>query len=1057
MFTPRRGPRCRAEDERPWRGVHAGWRRRSTASSPGTSRSRRSARWSAEQPNLYPLHVTLRAPDGAVAEAATVQVGFRRVEIRGLDLLVNGARVFIRGVNRHDFDQHTGRVISVESMRADLVLMKQFGFNAVRTSHYPNDPAFLDLTDELGLYVIDEADIESHAFQSTLCDDHRYLVAWVDRVSRMALRDKNHPSVILWSLGNESGHGTNHEAAAAWLRRYDPSRPLHYEGAIRYDWTSDQAISDLTCPMYPPISAIVGHARSGLQRHPLIMCESQPRDGQQQRDAGRVLGRDRVDARAPGRLHLGVLGPRPRPDAARRPDALGLWRRLRGAAPRRQLRVRRDGLAGPPAEAGDVGAQAAGRPVRIAGAPEDLAAGRVEVANHQHFSDLGWLRARYSLTVDGVEVAGGAVRPAGARTRRARRRSPCRAGCRPATGRRRGVPDGPRHDGRRARLGAGRLRGLRAAAAGRRGDAGAPAAAADAGRRRRRSPLDADGRLVHPLLARAPTLSLWRAPTDNDRIGGMAARWAALGVDRLERRLVGIDRDGRQRPSCAPSSRPATGIVVPHEAAYTCLADGGDRRRRRPSTLPDELTDLARVGTVLEVVPGPEDLRWFGTGPHETYPDRKRGGLVGTWRSTVTDQYVPYIRPQENGGHADVRWLELDRRRRAPASGSISTSPRQVSVDPPARRRPRRRDPRRRRRARRRDGHPSRRRAPRPGHRQLRARHAARVPARRRHATAGPGRCATSTGLTDADRLVGRTTAQFHLRNEPDQLRPAGQRGRLARPSATSAPRSPPTGRSTPRRAGRVRRLREPRRRPGPARIPDDRVRATTGSRPLTVELPTARRRPRRSPTSSTGSRRASRPSAGGRPAGDLRRGRRGGRNARGHARRRAAAASTVELSLHDLRATGPSSPGAPGSATTARRGPADRRDERERSTCPMRAGSSSSSAGHGRARTTSSTRRLRPGRQSVGSDRGSSSPQHNPFIALRRATTTEARRRGLSASASSTRATSSPRPRSTRSTRPGSGSASARTPSAGRSSRAPPSPRPEAILVHSDDRARRR
>ena len=151
--------------------------------------------------------------------------------------------------------------------------MKQFGFNAVRTSHYPNDPAFLDLADELGLYVIDEADIESHAFQSTLCDDSRYLNQWVSRVSRMAERDKNHPSVILWSLGNESGYGANHEAAAAWLRRYDPSRPLHYEGAIRFDWTSDQGVSDLTCPMYPEIDAIVEHARSGRQRHPLIMCE----------------------------------------------------------------------------------------------------------------------------------------------------------------------------------------------------------------------------------------------------------------------------------------------------------------------------------------------------------------------------------------------------------------------------------------------------------------------------------------------------------------------------------------------------------------------------------------------------------------------------------------------------------------------------------------------------------------------------------------------------------------------------------------------------------------
>ena len=214
-------------------------------------------------------------------------------------------------------------------MRADLVLMKQFGFNAVRTSHYPNDPAFLDLTDELGLYVVAEADIESHAFQSTLCDDPRYLSAWVDRVARMAMRDKNHPSVILWSLGNESGHGLNHDAAAAWLRAYDPSRPLHYEGAIRYDWTSDQSISDITCPMYPPISAIVGHARSGLQRHPLIMCEFSHAMGNSNGTPGRVLGRDRVDARAAGRLHLGVARPRPGPDAPRRQDALGIRRRLR--------------------------------------------------------------------------------------------------------------------------------------------------------------------------------------------------------------------------------------------------------------------------------------------------------------------------------------------------------------------------------------------------------------------------------------------------------------------------------------------------------------------------------------------------------------------------------------------------------------------------------------------------------------------------------------------------------------------------------------------------------
>ncbi len=181
--------------------------------------------------------------------------------------------MLFHGVNRHDFDPRHGRTVTREQMRADIVQMKRFGFDSVRTSHYPNDPAFLELTDELGLYVISEADIESHAFWSTLCDDPRYLSAWVERVSRMVLRDKDHASVIEWSLGNESGYGANHDAAAAWVRRYDPSRPLHYEGAIRFDWSSDQTVSDIACPMYPSIEAIIAHARSDRQRHPLILCE----------------------------------------------------------------------------------------------------------------------------------------------------------------------------------------------------------------------------------------------------------------------------------------------------------------------------------------------------------------------------------------------------------------------------------------------------------------------------------------------------------------------------------------------------------------------------------------------------------------------------------------------------------------------------------------------------------------------------------------------------------------------------------------------------------------
>ena len=137
----------------------------------------------------------------------------------------------------------------------------------------------------------------------------------------------------------------------------------------------------------------------------------------------------------------------------------------------------------------------------------------------------------------------------------------------------------------------------------------------------------------------------------------MAARWQTAGVDRLTRRLIDIERDGATTIVRSVHTT-AIGIEVLHKASYTALADGAIAVSETVE-LPDTLGDLPRVGTVLEVVAGPETLRWFGTGPHETYPDRKRGGLVGTWSSTVTDQSVPYIRPQENGGHADVRWLEL--------------------------------------------------------------------------------------------------------------------------------------------------------------------------------------------------------------------------------------------------------------------------------------------------------------------------------------------------------------------------------------------------------------
>ncbi len=633
--------------------------------------------WSAEVPRLYPLTVSLGSPSGKLVEAVSLRVGFRRVEIRDLDLLVNGQRVFLRGVNRHDFDQHTGRVVSLDSMRADVVQMKQFGFNAVRTSHYPNDPAFLDLTDELGLYVIDEANIESHAFQSTLCDDPRYLNAWVDRVSRMIRRDKNHPSVILWSLGNESGHGANHDAAAAWARRHDRSRPLHYEGAIRFDWTSDQAISDVTCPMYPEIGAIVTHARSGWQRHPLIMCEYSHAMGNSNGTLAEYW--DAIES-TPG-LQGGFIWEwwdhglvQELPDGRRRWAYGGDF----GDSPN-DGNFCADGLVWPdrrpkPAlwEHRHLAA-----PVRLTADPAGLALGRVTLQNRQHFRDLSWLRGRWELGLEGEVVQTGELDlPPIGPGERADVELGRWSGLPPADGREPWLT--VRFEAAAPQAWAPEGFEVCAAQVALEWPGGSPAAEAPGpSLGAAQVAVDSAGLLVHDLLAAPPILCLWRAPTDNDRIGGMAAAWEAWGLDRLERRLLSVDRQGAATV-VRSEYRTATGIVIGHEQTLTGLAGDGVLVEE-VAVIPSELADLGRVGTVLEAAPGREQVGWFGTGPHETYPDRKRGGLVGRWRSTVTEQYVPYIRPQENGGHADVRWLELSGGRGGGFRLTLDR-PRQVSV-----------------------------------------------------------------------------------------------------------------------------------------------------------------------------------------------------------------------------------------------------------------------------------------------------------------------------------------------------------------------------------------
>jgi beta-galactosidase len=613
--------------------------------------------WSAEVPALRTLTVTLRAPDGTAVERIERKIGFRRVEVRGVELLVNGRPVLIRGVNRHDFDPRTGRVVAPADLRADVIAMKRYGFNAVRTSHYPNDPRFLDACDELGLYVVGEADIESHAYIDDLCDDPRYRSAWVDRVARMVTRDRHHPSVILWSLGNESGHGANHDAAAGWVRRADPSRPLHYEGAIRFDWAGDQRVSDITCPMYPPIAAIVAHARSGLQRHPLIMCEFSHAMGNSNGTLAEYW--DAIEA-TPGLQGGFIWEWRDHGLEQRLPD--GSIRHAYGGdfgdVPNDGTFVC-DGITFP-----DRGPKPAmwehaflASPVRAAADAPALAAareGRVTLENRGEFRDTAWLRAEWSAGIDGEPAAGGEL-PLPSIAPGARAVVPIPGWRLPDAGR------GERHLTLRFLTAepsgwapAGHEMGWAQVALDEAPDhEAAPAAegwTGDAG-------LDAEGLLLHPAFAAPPALSLWRAPTDNDRIGGMADRWEGWGLATLRRRLDGIER-ATDAVTVRATWTTGAGIEVPQVQRLSRAPDGRIRVEETVE-VPAVLADLARVGTVLELAAGHEALEWFGRGPHESYPDRCRGARVGRWRSTVTGQLVGYVRPQESGGHADVRWLRL--------------------------------------------------------------------------------------------------------------------------------------------------------------------------------------------------------------------------------------------------------------------------------------------------------------------------------------------------------------------------------------------------------------
>ncbi|WCO66048.1 glycoside hydrolase family 2 TIM barrel-domain containing protein [Iamia majanohamensis] len=596
------------------------------------------APWSAEAPHLHDLTVTLRDAEGEVVDEAVVAVGFRRVEVVGAELQVNGRPVLVKGVNRHDHDPRRGKAVTAASIERDVVLMKRHGLNAVRTSHYPNDSHLYDVCDRLGMYVVDEADLETHAHLRSLTRDPRWASAILERVVRMAQRDKAHPSIVMWSLGNESGSAPILQAAAEWLRAFDPSRPVHYEGSIGFALFTDIAggtfpamgellhrptpDSDVVAPMYPSVEDITDWATRATPDRPLVMCEYIHAMGN---SCGGL-----ADYWEAIRTHPGLQG-----------GFAWDWvdQALVQTLPDGTERLAYGGDFGDEPNDGPFccnGLVAADRtphpsllemakvvaPVRVRAV--DPARGVLEVHNEHSFADLAWLTPSWTVDVDGEVVASGELAPldlaAGARDEL---RLPVPApDLAPGQAAQLTLTFRTREDLPWAR--AGHVVAWEQVELDRRpGPSVAPGPAPEAAR-------------GHAALE--PTLALWRAPIDNETFGpavgtSHAERWEAMGL-----------RDAAARVGMT------TEVVA---------ADGGGEVVTHRVDVPADLDDIPRVGVRLRLGPGIRTVEWLGRGPHEGYADRREGTRVGWWFTPVDDWPVPYVHPQASGNRTDVRWLRL--------------------------------------------------------------------------------------------------------------------------------------------------------------------------------------------------------------------------------------------------------------------------------------------------------------------------------------------------------------------------------------------------------------
>ncbi|MCQ9133556.1 glycoside hydrolase family 2 TIM barrel-domain containing protein [Streptomyces hilarionis] len=617
--------------------------------------------WTAETPTLY---------DGVLVtpgERVPLRIGFRTVELADGLIKVNGRPVLFKGVNRHEWHPETGRALDVETMREDVLLMKRHNVNAVRTSHYPPHPAFLDLCDEYGLWVIDECDLETHGFveqdwRDNPVDDDRWTPALLDRAARMVERDKNHPSVVVWSLGNEAGTGRGLTAMAEWIRARDSSRLVHYEGDVTCRDTDVYSRMYASHEEVERIGQGLDGGALGRRRLPFILCEY---------------------AHAMGNGPGGLADYQRIFEAHDRLQGAFVWEWIDHGIRHPRLGYAYGGDFGEELHDGNFVCDGLVFPDRTPSpglvefkkviepvALEAVGEGTVRVTNKHDFADLSALAFTWAFEADGETVASGslAVPPlaAGESADVALPEPPAGAPAGAETGWTvRAVLAG---DTAWARAGHVVAWG-QAAVAPRTPSSLGPAVAPAVGERLVTvGPASFDVRTgeLRALGAVAVTglrLDVWRATTDNDdgaswqsdvRHGPL---WRKLGLHRMRHRLDAVEA-GDDALTVRTRVAPA-GWELGLSTVYRWTSDG-DRVRLTVSVTPegDWTVPLPRLG-VRFGLPDADRVTWFGGGPGEAYPDSRSAAALGRWQSTVDALQTPYVRPQENGARADVRWAEL--------------------------------------------------------------------------------------------------------------------------------------------------------------------------------------------------------------------------------------------------------------------------------------------------------------------------------------------------------------------------------------------------------------